>query len=301
MFDGRVRTDGPAMTGIVRRARPLLGTLVEISVRGADDPEAAIDSAFAAIGEVHALMSYHDPASEVSRLNRQAHRRPVRVHSATFEVLRAALALSQRSGGAFDVSIAPELERQGLLPRVRGRGAAGTWRDIECAPGRRVRFHRPLRIDLGGIAKGYAVDRACEVLRRHGIHSALVNAGGDLRVVGSTPWPIVVRHPARPGTLLPLCDLADGAVATSAAYFQERPPGARRVSALVNGRTRGLRDWCGSVSVTAATCLHADALTKVVGLLGARAEALLVRERATACIIRIDGTHRLLGGTAAQR
>jgi thiamine biosynthesis lipoprotein len=161
-----------------------------------------------------------------------------------------------------------------------------------------VRFHRPLRIDLGGIAKGYAVDRACEALRAHGVVSALVNAGGDLRVVGSTPWPVAVRHPARPAQRLPLCEIADGALATSAAYFLPMSAG-RRARALVDGRTRGLREWHGSVSVTAATCLRADALTKVVGLLGARAAPMLVRERASACVIRLDGTHCLFGFVTA--
>jgi FAD:protein FMN transferase len=282
----------------VRRARPLLGTLVEIAVRGRDDPQAAIDAAFQAVERVQRLMSYHDPASDVSRLNRQAHRRPTPVDAATFEVLQAALALSLRTGGAFDVSIAPQLEREGLLPRRYLGTMHGNWRDIECLPGRRVRFRRPLRIDLGGIAKGYAVDLACDALRAHGVDNGLVNAGGDLRVVGSTAWPISVRHPGRPTQRLPLCEIADGAVATSAAYFL--PSGAvRRARALVDGRTRALREWCGSVSVTASTCLSADALTKVVGVLGARAGSMLMREHASACIISEDGSHRLLGFGAA--
>lgn len=278
----------------VRRARPLLGTLVEIAVRGAGDPGPAIDAAFTVIEQLQRLMSYHDPASELSRLNRQAYRRPVTLSRATFEVLQAALALSARTDGAFDVSIAPLLEREGLLPRHRRGARDGTWRDIECLPGRKVRFRRPVAVDLGGIAKGYAVDRACAALRAHGVKSALVNAGGDLRVVGSAAWPVWVRHPADPGVRMPLCQLADGALATSAAYFlPERH--ARRARALVDGRSRVARAWSGSVSVTAATCLSADALTKVVGILGHRAAAVLVRERASACIIRHDGTHRLLG------
>ncbi|MBX9630857.1 MAG: FAD:protein FMN transferase [Burkholderiales bacterium] len=286
-------------TAEVRRARPLLGTLVEVAVCGGPDPGPAIEAAFAAVASVHSLMSYHDPASDIARLNRQAYRRPVSVHPATFEVLQAALDWSRRTDGAFDVSIAPQLERQGLLPRFRSGIATGTWRDIECLPGRRVRFHRPLRIDLGGIAKGYAVDRACTALERNGVSSAMVNAGGDLRVVGSTAWPIAVRHPTQPGHRLPLCELADGAIATSAAYYLPGGFGHRRTRALVDGRSRMLREWCGSVSVSAATCAKADALTKVVGLIGVRAESMLVRERATACIIGATGTTRILGVVGA--
>lgn len=278
----------------VRRARPLLGTLVEIVLRGIQDPEPAIEAAFDAIAEVHALMSYHDRASDVSRLNAQAHRRAVVVHAATFEVLQAALAWSSRTGGVFDVSVAPLLEREGLLPRRRFGTASGTWRDIECLPGRRVRFRRPLRIDLGGIAKGYAVDRACAALDARAVGSGLVNAGGDLRVVGSGAWPIAVRHPSTPGCRLPLCELTDGAVATSAAYFLPEA-GAHRRRALVDGRARALRPWRGSISVSAPTCVAADVLTKVVGVLGTRSHRVLLHERATACIIGPDGTSRMLG------
>jgi FAD:protein FMN transferase len=281
----------------VSRARPLLGTLVEIAVRGVQDPDPAIEAAFGAVAEVHALMSYHDPRSDVSRMNRQAHRRPVAVNSKTHEVLEAALEWSRRTDGAFDVSVAPQLERQGLLPRRWLGAAEGRWSDIRCLPGRRVRFVRALRIDLGGIAKGYAVDRACDVLRAHGIGSALVNAGGDLRVLGAVGWPIVVRHPGEPGQRLPLCEVADGAVATSAGYFL--PQRGRRLRALVDGRSRTPREWRGSVSVSAATCAQADVLTKVVGLLGARALPLLTRVGATACLIATDGSVRFLATSLA--
>lgn len=285
----------PSPFAEVRRARPLLGTLVEIAVRGAADPRAAIDSAFGVVAHVQSLMSYHDSGSELSRLNRQALRRPVALQAETYDVLCAALALSECTAGAFDVTVAPQLERQGLLPRHLRGSVPGTWRDIERLSGRRIRFRRPLRVDLGGIAKGYAVDRACAVLRALGVDSALVNAGGDLRVVGATAWPIAVRHLANPGQRIPLCDLTDGALATSAGYFLAREPGFRTQRALVDGRSRQLRDWYGSVTVCAPTCLKADALTKVVGLLGARAESLLLRERATACIIGADGVPRTLG------
>jgi thiamine biosynthesis lipoprotein len=279
----------------VRRARPLLGTLVEVAVRGAADPNAAIESAFRVVAHVQSLMSYHDPASDLSRLNRQAPRRPVALQADTYEVLCAALALSERTAGAFDVTVAPQLERQGLLPRHLRGTVPGTWRDVECLSGRRVRFRRPLRIDLGGIAKGYAVDRACAALRANGVDSALVNAGGDLRVIGATAWPITVRHPTNPGQHIPLCDLVDGAVATSAGYFLARASSSRTQRALVDGRSRHTRDWLGSISVSAPTCLKADALTKVVGLLGVRAESLLIHERATACIIGANGKSRILG------
>jgi thiamine biosynthesis lipoprotein len=106
----------------IRRARPLLGTFVEIAVAGGtpDAAEAAIDRAFSAIATVHRLMSFHETGSDVSRLNREAASSAVSVHDWTYEVLEAAGDLHRRSGGIFDISVAPALQRLGLLPDVAG-------------------------------------------------------------------------------------------------------------------------------------------------------------------------------------
>src|ERR1700729_2982788 len=170
------------------RARPLLGTVVSVRVRGAAPRAAhrAIDQAFAAISEIHRLMSFQDGDSDISRLNRGAARTPVTVHPHTFHVLAWAARMAQLSQGLFDASIGSTLVEWGILaaPNDVALPAAGvSFRDIELRSGRQVFFRRPLWIDLGGIAKGYAVDRAVEALRAFRITSACVNAGGDLRIV----------------------------------------------------------------------------------------------------------------------
>ncbi len=252
----------------VRRARPLLGTLVEIRA-AAVGPEtrlhAAIDAAFAAVERVQNLMSFHDPASELSLLNREAARRPVTVDAQTHTVLAAALELSRLSEGAFDVCVAPQLEHWGYLPAAIEPVLAGAdWRDIELLDENRVRFCRPLRIDLGGIAKGYAVDCAIDALRAAVVGQALVNAGGDLRALGHGPWTVSLRHPQSPAQSAHALLLGEEALATSANYFSRRRFGADEVSPLLDPRSG--RPWLGaaSVSVRAADCLHADGLTKVV-------------------------------------
>src|SRR6266851_7090834 len=154
----------------IRRARPLLGTFVEIAAGGACRPatERAVEAAFAAVAEVHRLMSFQEPDSDLARLNREAAARPVRVHPWTFEVLEAALDLQRRSAGIFDICAAPEL---------RNRSRDGS---IELLPDLHVRFANPnITIDLGGIAKGFAVDRAIAALRDHNVRQGLVNAGGE--------------------------------------------------------------------------------------------------------------------------
>lgn len=247
------------MSDPVRRARPLLGTIVEVAAWGG-----SVDRAFQAIEALQARLSCHDPASEVSLLNRQAHRRPVAVGADAWRVLCAARRLSEESGGAFDVA----------------RG--GTFRDIELLPGRRVRFARALRIDLGGIAKGYCVDRAVAQLKRSGAVAGLVNAGGDLRAFGPRSFPIALRDPGDPSRTLPWRSLRNSALATSANYPGDR---ARWAGELRDGRSDEAAARGISVTVQASCAMLADALTKVVAATGSMAEAVLARHRARAWVV----------------
>ena len=265
----------------VRRARPLLGTLVEITAAGESQAAVmrAIDAGFAAVTKVEALMSFHDRHSQLSRLNRLAHRTAVRVHPWTWNVLQCAQKLSRATHGLFDISIGHELVRMGYLPRLSSPrpNIKGDFRDIELLPGHRVRFRRPLCIDLGGIAKGYAVDRAVAHLRACGAASGIVNAGGDLRVFGPVSRRVHLRDPANPGTLIPFADLSNGALATSAAYFSRARWRGRTITPLIHGRRRNAIDTAFSISVSAPTCMLADALTKVALLKGPKARAAVRR------------------------
>jgi hypothetical protein len=163
-----------------------------------------VEAAFVAIGTVHRLMSFHDEESDVSRLNRGAYETAIRVHPWTFEVLEIALDLHGQSNGMFDIRIAPALQKLGLLPYHGGDLAwdaplTSGHGEIELLAGQCVRFRdRATRIDLGGIAKGFAVDRAIGALRNHGMPSGLVNAGGDLAAFGPRGLIITVRDPACP-------------------------------------------------------------------------------------------------------
>lgn len=271
-----------------RSARPLLGTLVEISARG-PRAESAVAQAFRAVEQVHALMSYHDLASDISRINREAALRPVAVHAWTWSVLAAARAFAEASAGLFDISVAPTLARLGYLPRhadfPRASGHAD-WRDIELLPRQCVRFARPLRVDLGGIAKGFAVDKAVEALQVHDVLAGRVNAGGDLRLFGPETETIHVRHPQSPTYLLPLAELHNGAAATSAGYFSPKQIGGRQVSSHIHPHTGRAITSGASATVLAPDCMTADALTKIV--LADTALALPVLDRFAASAIVID-------------
>lgn len=274
------------------RARPQLGTVVEISATGARGRvRRAIDQAFDAVADVHALMSYQDPESELSHINRCAFSEAVPVHAHTWQVLNAAYSLAEASAGLFDITIAPTLTRLGFLPRHPGFPRVsrhGNWRHVALLPNQRVRLLRRLRLDLSGIAKGYAVDVAIHTLQASGMHAGRVNAGGDLRVFGATPQTIHVRAPHAPTQALPLLQLTEGAAATSAAYFSSHRQAHQRVAPLIHPYTRTACNSERSVTVLAPNCMHADALTKVVQADPAQATQILKRYQARALIVEHD-------------
>jgi len=265
----------------LRRARPLLGTFVEVTARGDREVELtrAVDAAFAAVARVHHLMSFHERHSDVQRVNRMAHRTAVRVHPWTWKVLETAQRLSESTAGAFDISVGGELVRLGYLPslfplQVDPRAC---WRDVHLLRGQRVRLARRLLVDLGGIAKGFAVDCAVNCLRAHGASAGLVNAGGDLRAFGRVAWRIHLRDPAKPGRLVRFADLESGALATSAGYFARHIQGGKAVTPIIDAVRRAATNPTFSASVSASNCMLADALTKLVLVQGHRAQGLIRR------------------------
>jgi FAD:protein FMN transferase len=272
----------------VRRARPLLGTFVEITAQGVDETllHRAIDQAFSAVCTVHRLMNFYDPASDVSRLNAEAARRPVHVHQWTRRVLSAAKNFSRDTRGVLDITIASSARDSHFRRRTSARNWGGNCRDITFMPAGRVHFRRPLLIDLGGIAKGFAVDRATEALIRAGARGGVVNAGGDLRLFGSQPRLVQIRHPLDPGRYGRTIVLRETALATSAicdtgADFAKR-------TRLVDGRTHRPLQGNLSASVCARDCMTADALTKLVLTMRHEAEPILRRHWARVLLLNGD-------------
>lgn len=277
---------------MIRRAQPWLGTLVEITaLGGADDLlNRAVSAAFSEIARLHRAMSFHDGASDVARINRAAPGTVVAVDAATWRVLELAREVAELSGGAFDIACAPWLVEWRLLPAPDAAP-----QPAPCASGAVFALDEDLRvrklaagwIDLGGIAKGYAVDAAVAVLEGAGagVTGGCVNAGGDLRAFGTLRVPVTIRSPHAPGQAARQLELCDAALATSGSYFSRRRHAGRAVSALIDARDG--RPQVGDISATvrASRCAHADALTKVVLATGDAAHPALAAFGATAFLV----------------
>jgi len=278
----------------IRRARPLLGTFVEITARG-EDPwhlERAVEAAFDAIERVHRLMSYQAPDSDVSRLNRTDGGASIPIDRWTYLVLRTSLELQARSMGLFDIAVAPALERLGLLPGSAStvRASPGQQGVVELSADNRARLRLAgSRIDLGGIAKGFAVDQALRVLRDRDVLGGLVNAGGDLAAFGVEDNVIAIRNPHDPARLLTGATLREGALASSGLSFDPVVSGRSSHCAIVDPRTCVPVTAMSGATVRAASCMVADALTKVVMLAGTAAIDVLDAYSASALIVSSSG------------
>ncbi|WP_024973228.1 FAD:protein FMN transferase [Ralstonia pickettii] len=267
---------------MIRRSKPLLGTFVEVRI---DDvypqdcahlAETAIAAAFSVIEQAEALMSFQRSDSDLSRLHAASVGEAVRVHPWTMRVLREAQRMHERTGGVFDPTVARMLVAHKILPRPAGPTAEVDARiaDVVTLGENRISKRRALWLDLGGIAKGFAVDMAILSLRRHNVRSGAVSAGGDLRVFGKHAQPIHVRSANAPGRLELLGRLTNGAVATSGHYFAESfglPPGTESIRSqqILTEAPCAER----TVTVIAPRCIWADALTKVAMLAGTTAPA----------------------------
>lgn len=237
-------------TGWIRRARPLLGTLVEVGVRADSEGSAdATTAAFDAVALVQARMSRFDLASDVCRFHGLRRGQSISVDQHTAAVLQIAAQLREMTGSGFDITL---------------RSAPGGWR---CGDLRLHMLDDEIRLDLGGIAKGYAVDLAVQALVNHGCASGWVNAGGDLRIFGGAELPVWLRDEVNGGAR-EFARLTEGAFATS---YLGISSDCRAV--LPCGETRPVH---AHVSVAAPLCVWADALTKVVAISGNSAEPLLV-------------------------
>ena len=266
------------------RSLPIMGTAVECQAFHGLPGRArqAVEAAFAAVEQVDRDMSLYRPESDIGRLNRQTGLLDVRVRESTAAVLRESLNIARASHGALDVTVTPLLAQWGFFSVREG---APNPKQIEAAlalvdyhhvrlddANGTVRLAQPrMQLDLGGIAKGYAVDQAVEALQRHGVRG-MVNAGGDLRLLGrhpdGAPWVVGIQHPLMLSRLLLALSLDEGAIATSGNYLRYRVYNGRRYGHLLHPQNGYPADTALSMTVVAPTAMRADALATAALVMG---------------------------------
>jgi len=272
-----------------RREDAIMGTriYVELWLDDATQGQAAVAAVIDSMHEVDAMMSTYKPESQLSRVNARAALEPVKVDRELFEVIRASLEFSRLTGGAFDVTYASVGYLYDFRARQRPSEAqiaqalpGVNWRNVRLDPAAlTVRFEKPgMRIDLGGIAKGYAVDRAIGLLQARGVAHAVVSAGGDSRIVGDRfgrPWIVGIRHPDDPKRVVTRIPLVDTAMSTSGDYERYFDEQGVRYHHILDPKTGRSASKVRSATILAPTAMQTDGLSKTAFVLGAE-EALKI-------------------------
>jgi FAD:protein FMN transferase len=287
----------------------LMGTTVEITLMGNDEGEVgkAALQAFQEIKRIERLMSPKAASGDVFRINQSAGMEWVKISPETLEVIHKAKEISGLSEGSFDITVAPLTQiwrtarEKGIPPsseEVKRLLELVNFREIGIAPEGKIFLKKKgMSIDLGGIAKGYAVDRAFGVLQSLGHKNFIVNAGGDLRVGGmrlNQPWTIGIQHPRDPQKIMAKVSLSDSALATSGDYEKFFMYQSRRFSHIFNPRDGFPADTCQSVSVLYKDCMTADALATAIFVLGPEKGYALCQKIAGVDCLIVDKDEKII-------
>jgi len=277
---GCERDSGPAR---VARAREIMGTFATLTAIAPDETTAAaaVEAGYTRLQDVNRLMSDYISESEIGRLNRQPVDEPLSLSPETLHCLQRAIKVSQASGGAFDVTCRPlvslwkDAGRAGRLPSeealARVRSLIGADKiALDVAAGTAARTAEGVQVDLGGIAKGYALDLAGEAMVNAGAASALVDVGGDVLAIGvnesGKPWRVGIKHPFRQAIFV-ILELSNRAVATSGVQQRFHEIDGKRYSHIIDPRTGRPAEQAPSVTVIAADGVTADAWATVFSVL----------------------------------
>jgi FAD:protein FMN transferase len=293
---GRNTSSSPAPAAhLVERSHATMGTEVALTAWTADVPraEAAFVAVFGEFDRLDALMSVWKDGSDVLRLNAAAGDRAVPVSGETLEVLRIARQISESTGGRFDVTFGAlsglwkfdNQDKDNTIPdrrEVLARLPLVNYRDlvVDERAGTAFLKRKGMRANLGGIGKGYAVDRAVEILRRSGLRDFMIQAGGDMYVGGKRgdrPWRLGIRDPRGPADKsFAMLDLTDGTFSTSGDYERFFMKDGRRYHHILDLSAGEPARECRSVTLVTERAVIADALAKGVFILGPDAGMALI-------------------------
>jgi thiamine biosynthesis lipoprotein len=286
----------------MQREEAIMGTAIKMEL-WCDDEQNGIAAINAVMQEMHRIdcaMSPYKTSSELSRINRDAGKSAVPISAEMFSLLERAQAFSEISNGAFDLSYAAVGRlydyRQGKAPTghelVKAQQAVGYRYILLNARQQTVYFAQPgMCIDLGGFAKGYAVDNATEILRVHGIQHAHISAGGDSRAIGDRrgrPWSIGVRDPRNPAKVIAVLPLEDTSISTSGDYERYFEKDGIRFHHLIDPATGLSPQQVRSVTILGDDGLTTEAFSKCVFVLGVEKGMRLIESHGSLDAVIVD-------------
>ena len=298
---------GNATAEWYRQDAAIMGTAIAVDLWDEDESRGRALTQ-AVIDEMHRideLMSTYKPGSELSRINARAADEAIPVSPELLALIQRALGFSQLTDGAFDITYASAGQyydyREGIRPSSRQLAQALPaidYHHVRIDPqAATIRFLYPgVRIDLGGIAKGYAVDRCIAILQAAGVKSAMVNAGGDTRVLGKhwkQPWMVGIRDPRNEEGLVTMIPLEDTAISTSGDYERYFEKDGVRFHHILNPRTGMSTSGVRSVSIIGAEATTTDALSTSVFVMGTEPGLKLVDSLPDIEAIIIDNQGRM--------
>ena len=273
-----------------------MGSEVRITAWTADEPRAvhAFEQAFAEFDRLDRLLSVWHPGSDVSRLNAAAGRAPVQVAGDTLDVLRLGLEVSEWTGGKFDVTFGAlsglwkfDHDQDNRIPSpadVQTRLPLVDFRAVDLDADRGTAFlRRPgMRVHLGGIGKGYAIDRSVAILRRQGVSDFLIQSGGDLYASGrrgNRPWRAGIQDPRGPADrMFAAMSLNNETFSTSGDYERFFMKDGRRYHHILDPDDGTPARGCRSVTIVAGRAVLADSLSTGVFVLGPQAGMALIEK-----------------------
>lgn len=296
----------PSGAVTLKRAQFLMGTMVEITAVAPSETlaQAALTAGFHEIRRLENLLSTWIETSELSRVNQAAGQEPVSVSDETFSLLTRAVEIADYTDGGFNIAIGPAVKLWNIpeAPRIPSEielAIAAQYVDyhrINLDPARRAVFlEKPgMQIDVGGIGKGFAAEKAAAVMREVGASGGLVAVAGDFRVFGKradgTAWPIGIQHPRRPGKVLATLDATDEAISTAGDYARFFIKDDVRYHHILDPRTLQPARLCQSVTIVAPDGATADGLDTGVFVMGpVRGLALVERLGLGAVIVDAGG------------
>jgi FAD:protein FMN transferase len=273
---------GLARAEWITRSEAIMGTRCSVELWSEDRAkgEAAITSVFDDMRRIDRLMSTWKEDTEISLVNREAAKHPVKIAPELFKLLQDSVKYSELTHGAFDITYASVGYlydfKKGVHPdskAIKDALPGINWRHMVLDPKKSTVFFQRIgmRIDLGGIAKGHSVDKGIEILQKQGITRAMVNAGGDTRIIGDRfgrPWVVGVRDPDHEGKTFLKLPLTDASFSTSGDYERYFDEDGKRFHHIIDPKTGDSARKCRSVTVISGNATRTDALTKSVFIMG---------------------------------